>query len=134
MPLTDAEKLRCRYHLGYPLQTTAASIQFGMPALTQTSFLVDNAVGKLLEPTCNDVRNILRVMDGIESKLVEAQDRLAATQLEELYLNNSEPDMLEKEYRRWGNRLADTLGAPIYPYSARYRGGLSGVTNIAVSG
>ena len=29
--------------------------------------------------------------------------------------------MLEKEYARWGGRLADVFGVPFYPYSNRYK-------------
>lgn len=122
--------------MGYPSFTTAASIQFGVPALTQTNFLIERALqpGALLSEAVDQVRSIVKTMDDIEFKLIDAQDRLAATQLEELHLNNSEPDMLEKEYRRWGYRLADIVGAPIYPYARRYMVAAEGVTNIAVRG
>lgn len=133
MPLTDAEKQRARYHLGYPSLSTAASIQLGVPALSQTNFLVENALTRLMEVALEQVRAIIKTMDDIEMKLIDSQDRLAATQLEELHLNNSEPDMLEKEYRRWGYRLADIIGAPIYPYSTRYQN-LGGIRNVSVSG
>ena len=133
--LTDDEKARVRYHLGYPLLTTAASVQFGQPALTQTSFMVDNALSRLTEPGLNYVRSMSKTMDDIEVKLIEAQDRLAAERLEDLYLRKDEVEALENEYRRWGRRLADTIGAPIYPYSARYQpSGSAVVTNVKVSG
>ncbi len=126
-PLTAAEKQRVAYHLGYPAVTTAASVAFGVPALTQTNFLVYNVLDKLLDSAIEQVRTITQVMDNIEVKLIDAQDRLAATQLEELHLREDETDKLEGEYRRWGYRLADIIGAPIYPYSRRYSGGGSGM-------
>lgn len=133
--LTPEEKVRIRYHLGYPLLTDAASVQFGLPALTQTSFMVDNSLSRLVEPGLNYVRSISKTMDDIEVKLVEAQDRLAATRLEDLYLRQDEVEVLEGEYRRWGFRLADIVGAPIYPYSKRYQAaGSSAVTNVSVRG
>lgn len=126
-PLTDAEKQRVAYHLGYPAVTTAASVAFGVPTLTQTNFLVYNVMAHLLPSALDQVRSISRVMDDIEVKLIEAQGRMAATQLEELHLRENEADSLEAEYRRWGYRLSDMLGAPIYPYSRRYQaGGASG--------
>ena len=121
MPLDDSEKERVRYHLGYLEVSPAASIQFGIPRPLQTVFLVETAMQNLIENATNRVRSIISVMDGIEQKLVEAQDRLAAIQLDSLKLRENEPDMLEREYVRWGMRLADLLGAPIYPYSQRYR-------------
>ena len=32
-------------------------------------------------------------------------------------------DLLEAEYRRWAERLADCLGCPLYPYSRKVAGG-----------
>lgn len=128
-PLTAEEKQRVAYHLGYPAVTTAASVAFGVPALTQTNFLVYNVLDKLLDSALDQVRSITKVMDDLEVKMIEAQDRLAATQLEELHLREDETDKLEGEYRRWGYRLADITGAPIYPYSRRYSGGGSGMVS-----
>lgn len=122
-PLTDAEKQRVAYHLGYPAVTSAASVAFGVPLLTQTNFLVYNVLTHLMDSALEQVRSISKTMDDIETKLIDAQDRLAATRLEDLYLRENETDMLEGEYKRWGYRLSDILGAPIYPYSRRYSGG-----------
>lgn len=119
---TTAEKQRVMYHLGYPAVTSAASIQFGMPAATQTNFLVVSSLNNLLESGKDQVREIVAVMDGIEKQMISAQSRLRAEKLEDLTLRQDETDALEGEYRRWGYRLSDILGAPIYPYSARYRG------------
>ena len=123
MPLSAGEKQRIRYHLGYPSLSTAASLQFGQPALTQTNFLVESSLNRLLEESLDQVRSITLVMDGIETKLIEAQDRLAAIQLEDLHLREDETDKLEAEYRRWGYRLADIVSCPVYPFSRRYAGG-----------
>jgi len=134
VPLSDDEKQRARYHLGYPSLSTAASIQLGVPALTQTNFLVENALLRLLESALPQVRAILSTMDNIETKLIEAQDRLAATKLADLTLRENEPTMLEDEYRRWGYRLSDIIGSPVYAYSRRYQsGGASSISNISVS-
>ena len=121
MPLTDAEKERTRYHLGYLEVAPAASSQFGIPRPLQTVLLVESAMNNLIEAAIPRVRKILNVMDGVEYKLCEAQDRLAAKQVDSLQLRDNEPDQLEKEYVRWGWRLADVLGVPIYAYSNRYR-------------
>ena len=132
MPLSDGEKQKARYHLGYPALTTAASIALGVPTLTQTNFLVESALDRLLEPSLEQVRRIITIMDGIEGHLVDAQERLAAIQLEELHLREDEPDKLEAEYRRWGHRLADIVGAPINPFSLRYKGGAGAVNSVPI--
>jgi len=133
MPLSDGERQHARYLLGYPSLSTAASVQFGVPALTQTNFLVESALLRLMEESLPQVRSIMGVMDGVETKLVEAQDRLAAIQLEDLHLREDETEKLEREYQRWGYRLANILGCPVYAYSERYRSsGGNAITNVQV--
>lgn len=133
MPLDAAEKDRVRYHLGYPSQQTLASIQLGIPRPLQTAFLLESAVSNVIEEACDHVRRLLKILDDIEVKLVDAQDRLAAIALSDLKLREDECDKLEREYVRWGMRLADVIGAPIYAYSTRYRAHLTaGAGNVPV--
>lgn len=133
-PLTDAEKQRVAYHMGYPAVTTAATVAFGVPALTQTNWIVYSILDKLMDSALEQVRSISKVMDDVETKLIESQDRLAATRLEDLYLREDEADKLEGEYRRWGYRLSDITGAPIYPYSRRYgSGGANMVQSVPIN-
>jgi hypothetical protein len=130
--LTDAEKQRVAYHMGYPGVTSAASVAFGVPLMTQTNFLIYNVLGHLLDSAIDQVRSISNTMDGIETKLIDAQDRLAATRLEDLYLREDECEALNKQYQNWGYRLSDITGAPVYPYSRRYSGGGGGVTSVPI--
>jgi hypothetical protein len=121
MSLTSEEKQRVRYHLGYPSVQSAAGLSFGIARPIQTLFLVESAMNLLLPEAENEVRRIVGVMDGVECRLIEAQDRLAAKQIDQLTLRDNEPGQLELEYQRWGFRLADTLGVPVYAYSTKYR-------------
>lgn len=123
MPLTDAEKERTRYHLGYLSVSTAASLSFGIPVPQQTLFLVESAMNRVIEASIDRIRRILSIMDGIECQLVDAQPRLAASKLGDLELRLTETDSLEREYARWGYRLANILGVPVYPYAERYQYG-----------
>lgn len=133
MALTDSEKERVRYHLGYPEVQPAASITFGIPRPIQTAFLVESAMNLLLPVAEDRVRSIVGVLDGIECRLIDAQDRLAAKRIDSLELRDDEPSQLEAEYQRWGFRLADTLGVPVYAYSTKYRrGGNKTITNVSV--
>jgi len=133
--LNDSEKERVRYHLGYIEVQPAASIQLGIPRPIQTVFLVEQAMNNVIGAAEDRVRRILGVMDGIEDQLVDAQPRLAAEKLDELTIRKDETDALDREYVRWGSRLADILGVPIYPYSARYRNVMgSGAGSIPVRG
>ena len=121
MALTAEERQQVRYHLGFVSVFPAASINFGMPRPIQTLFLVEQAMDYLMPVGEAKVRQIIGIMDGIECRLVDAQDRLAAQSLDNLTMRADETDALEGEYFRWGGRLADTLGVPFYAYSNRYK-------------
>lgn len=133
MALTQEERQKVRYHLGYPSVQPAASITFGLSTPIQTLFLVENAMNLILPVAENEVRRLIGILDGVECRLQAAQDRLAAKRIDQLELRDDEPGQLEGEYRRWGYRLADTLGVPIYAYSTKYRReGAKTITNVAV--
>ncbi len=118
--LTDAEKSRVRYHLGYLASGFAPSLQFGLPRPVQTVFMLEQALSGLVEAGGLDrVRRILSFLDRIEEKMVCALDQLGVEQLGEIKLRKEHPDLLEKEYDRWSSRLADILGVPKYPFSAK---------------
>lgn len=121
MPLNDSEKERTKYHLGYLNVSPAASISYGMARPIQTLFLVETALNNVIESSVDRIRRVLSIMDNIELKLVDAQDRLAADAIDGLKIRAAEPDLLDREYVRWGYRLADILGVPVYPYSLRYK-------------
>lgn len=121
MSLTDAEKERVRYHLVYPEVQAAASLQWGIPRPIQTAFLLESAMSNIIAAAEDRVRDILTTLDGLDTKLIEAQDYLVAKRLEDLELRDGHPDLLEREYKRWAGRLADLLGVPLYAYSARFR-------------
>lgn len=150
-PLTDSEKERIRYHMGYMGTSfggvsAAASLSYGIARPIQTMFLVENAIQQLLvNPFAVDrVRRVLQVLDELEAKLQAASCTLVAGQLGDLQLHPGKDrgeyftDLLEREYKRWAMRLADILGCPLYKFSTRFGGGgghgSGRVGNVRVSG
>lgn len=126
MPLTDNEKARCRYALGYPVTESVASYQMGIPKPVQTAFLMETALGLVMEDQLPQLRALLEALDMTEANLMKAQCLLTAQRVGDIELRTgdegkSTPDLLEKEYCRWANRLADLLGCPLYPFSERFR-------------
>jgi len=125
--LTEEEKERIRYHLGYVETSFAASLQLGIPRPVQTIFLVEQAMTLLTNEYALDrVRRVLFTLDEIERKLQDSLCLLVAEQLGDLKLRSATPgqtypDLLEREYLRWAKRLADMLGVPLYPYSDRFK-------------
>lgn len=124
--LTESEKERIRYHLGYMETSFAASMQLGIPRPVQTVYLLESAMTLLTQPQAlQRVRCLLDQLDGLEAKLRAAPAHLAAAKVGAVELRpgkpgESYPDLLEREYVRWAGRLADVLGTPLYPYAARF--------------
>ncbi len=133
MALTDQEKERCRYHLGYLGVSYAGSISLGIPRPIQTLFLVETAMNNLVMYSEGRVRELLGRLDATEERIFSSQERLAASKLGEITLRDNEPDQLENEYQRWAMRLADVMGCPLYPYSKRFAT-VSGGGNVPVRG
>lgn len=123
MTLSAEDKERVRYHLGYLGTTDAASIASGIPASRQTLFILENALGRLMAVSEPRVLRILDVLDGIECRMVEGLDYLAADKLGELSVRKEQIAQLEEEYDRWSGRLADIFAVPKYPYAQRNQRG-----------
>lgn len=127
--LTESEKERIRYHLGYLEAEFAGSIQLGIPRPLQTIFILEEVIQNQIQSqlVCARIRRILTCLDQIEDKLKSSQCMLGVEKLGELTLHPLRhqgklvTDSLENEYRRWAFRLADILGVGVYPYSDRFR-------------
>jgi hypothetical protein len=97
----------------------------------QTMFLVEDVIkaAGILRPETEDrVRRILKVMDDIEAKQVEAvnDSHLTVEALDTIHLRRDETDALQHEYRRWRRKLANNMGVPIYPYADEPGSGAAG--------
>lgn len=121
MSFNNEQKERIRYHLGYLQVQPAAAIAFGQPVARQTLFLVESAMDRVIPQAETRILRILGVLDDIECKLVEGLEYLVASQLDSLTIREDHLDRLEREYWRWGGRLADILGVPFYPYANRFK-------------
>lgn len=136
---TANEKEQIRYHMGYLQVGPAASISYGIPAPIQTLFLLESAMDRLINTAAEDrVRRLITVLDQIECRELDALDRLKVDQVDNVTIRKTETDELEKEYCRWASKLADTLGAPLYPGSTKFRwlfgGGVGQAGSIPVRG
>lgn len=105
-----------RYHLGYLIADPVVSIQLGVPAVSQTGFLIEAAMDRIPVSAAGMVRRMVSILDMTEERMLEAQERLAARELGEITLNPEEIDNLEKEHDRWARRLANLLGVPLNPF------------------
>jgi len=127
------EKERIKYHMGYTGQATAAGLAYGLPVPIQTMFLVESAIDRLPTTSEDRVRKLITTLDKIECKMEGGLDSLEVTRVEQVEIRKDHIDELEKEYCRWAARLADVVGAPLYPGAAKFRS-LLGVGGGAVAG
>jgi hypothetical protein len=115
------ERERIRYHMGYLSVAPAASITFGIPVPIQTLFLIELSMDNVLPDAEDRVRKFLTILDDIECRMIDGQTYLVATRMDEIEVRPDHIDKLEDEYSRWAARMADELGAPLYPGSYKFR-------------
>lgn len=123
--LTEEERVRVRYHLGYLNVSPVSAIGLGYPSAQHALFLVENSMDRLIPAAVSRLREIVSTLDQIECQMRDALSRLKAASVGEVKLRGSagdasEGDLLEREYRRWAERLADHLGVSLNVYSARF--------------
>ena len=134
MALTDIEKQRVRWHLGYTSVSSAASMALGIPALRQTDYMVNRSMDMLLPVAEADLRRVIGIMDGIEDRMVRAATHVAAETLNGLKLRPDEFDQLCRQYRVWGERICDCLHVPPQLFSSRYQQNAGGGFRIVPTG
>lgn len=113
MPLTDAEKVSIRRHLGLN-SASAANYPF-----IETFFSANQVLETLSATAETECRTILTRLTNIETSLDSALGRLKASEVGSITLNNEEPGHLRRELKHWRRELAVLLGIPI-----RDRGGV----------
>jgi hypothetical protein len=133
--LTDADKERARYHLGYMEVVVASSFAFAIPQATELQFMFESAITRVRPEAEFRVRSILDKLDEIECRLFRSSEELFAKRAGDLEPNLSQPDDVERELVRWACQLAQMLGVTPYPFSQRFKslselGGRAG--NVAV--
>jgi hypothetical protein len=115
------EKERIRYHMGYLNVQPASSISFGIPIPIQTLFLLEFAMDQILPEAEDRVRKLLVILDNIECRMIEGQQYLVVNAVDDIKIRADQLDRLEDEYSRWAARMADELGAPLYPGAYKFR-------------
>lgn len=136
MALSDADKERARYHLGYMLVTVASSYAFGVPQSTETQFMFESAITRVMPASEARIVALLDKLDAIECTLFESSEQLFAKRAGDLEPNLGQPEAVEEEYVRWASRLGDALGVIPYPFSKRFQSLMGGgkFGNIRVRG
>lgn len=119
--LSDADKERARYHLGYMQVTSASSFAFGLPQTVETAFMFESALQRLQTNAEHRFTSILDKLDEIECRLFRSSEELFAKRAGDLEPNLEQPNDVERELVRWACQLAQMLGVAPYPFSQRFQ-------------
>ena len=133
--ISEANKERARYHLGYMTVVVASSMAFSIPQATEVQWMFEDAITRVRVESEPRILTLLDKLDQIECVLFQASSDLFAKRAGDVEMNLSQPDDVEREYVRWACRLADMLGVMPYPFSDRFKtlannGGKAGVVRV----
>lgn len=112
--LTDAEKARIRYHLGYTNINDPFAMSLGVPQATQFQFDLELNFQKL-DPVAEPfVRRCIAELDCIEKQKSDFRQSLEFKRTGSVEFRGSEAFAeLDIQHRQWRAKLADSLGT--YP-------------------
>lgn len=117
--LTEPQRARIGYHLGYPGITQATALALGVPAASHTRFILESALGRLLPDWEPLVLRALEQCECIDAQLVDCRrQRIQVTTVDTITLRGrDELEDLEDQYDLWTDKLADLLGCVKNPFS-----------------
>lgn len=122
MALSEEEKSRTRYHLGFPNIGNATILALGFPAAGHPSFLLESAMQQILPAAEPNFRSVLNQCDCIEKQLAEARSRLKASTAGNVILRGREElEDLEDQYAYWTDALVDIFGVNKNPFSKKHQ-------------
>lgn len=132
MAFTEDEKVKIRHHLGYLNVEAAQTFQLGIPAATQTQFIVEGAMNRILAEAEPLARKHLERLDAIEEQIMCNIDNVELLKADEVEFNPKAFNRLLDRYRFFQSALANTLGCYPNPYDQRFDGALGGGVNVPV--
>lgn len=113
MPLTEEEKDKCRYHMGYPCQGEIPAYFANIPFNPQVLYLLEQRMTRLKESTLGMVQDHLGKLDAINAQIHCAALEHLQGQVEDIKPNQNYTTDLRREYRYWQQRLAQILCVPV---------------------
>lgn len=121
----DADKSRIRAHLGYPDVDTGASGFGGVVRANEVQNILEFAMNNVTAACVTRVQGFLSSLDGIETQLVDANQRLQALKADVVTLNPAEQEQLMVQYRYWQKRICDLMAVQVNPYANKCGIGVS---------
>lgn len=122
MALSNAEKERVRYHLGYMSTNMSSSLSLGVPSVSQLQFILERQMVSLLVDAEPGVRRAIQELDCIEDQQSSFRRSLEVLSTGDVKIRGADAFAeLDIQYSRWCQRLADTLGSTINPFSLQHQ-------------
>lgn len=122
MAFTDLEKAAIRHHLGFPQLAVSATLALGIPAASQTQFLLEDAMTRVLPAAEPKTRQILSECECIERQTQEARSRIKIAATGDVVLRGREEmEDLENDYELWTDKLVDIFGVNKNPFSKTHQ-------------
>lgn len=125
-PITEEEKSRARYHLGYLEVEAASTFSLGVPAAVQTTFMVEGAFSKLMPTGAERFRTLLCKLDQIDERLLCGLELDEVTSIGEVSVNDKRQQRTIDLYLHYRAALGNLLGVPPNPFDQRFGGGVGG--------
>lgn len=132
--LSDALKMKIRLHLGYNNTQAVETFALGVPAGIETTFVIEGAMNRLLPEALPQVTKHIDIMDRVWEQILEDQELLAVSKVDEIDIRPDEFLQLLKQYRFWQASLGNILGCSANPFDQRFSSwGGGGGLNVAVN-
>lgn len=131
MALTEQERAKIRYFLGYPNWSNLA-LSWGLrfPTELEAGYQINSALDRLTDEGVELVRADLRELEDIKTQLSKARRRLAASKIGEIATNPGELTALRGEYETWKKQLADHFGSVLNPWREEQGSSRCGTTEV----
>lgn len=130
---------KARNHMGYGGVSQTGTFQIGLPAASQTSFMIETSLANLLPEAFDDVVETIDQLDCIEREIFQNVDAHTVSQIGTMKIDPKAFQTKIMFYRHWQGKLANLLQCPPNPFDQRpylgpgWNGGASGI-NVPVSG
>jgi len=114
------ERVSIRRHMGYLNVDASQTFSLGIPAAVQTQFMIEGAMNRVLPEAYDEVRRLVAILDGVEQQIIDDQELLAVSKVDEIDIRQDEFKQLVKQYLFWQASLANLMGIPPNPFDQRF--------------
>ena len=117
--ISPEDAQRARNHMGYGGVSQTGTFQIGIPAATQTSFMIETSLANMLPEALDGFLRTLERLDVIEEDMFGNFDAHTVSKIGNIEINDKAFQRKLRFYRHWQGTLANILQCPPNPYDQR---------------